>query len=713
MDVVSTGALPVASLIWQPRIGVWVQTIVCRATFVLRPGECSPAARQEPPAEEDRQGEGEGAQSLHLPRDLVPVKPHADVLLVGHVHAPEHRPARVVEARLVAGEIDKRIEAIVERTLGQDGSVHEGQPFSRMKLCYERTGGGPGTTNPVGVRRDVRSADGSIALPTLQRPGASLSNAFEPVGFGPLATTFPERRDRLAALGRRWSFEDLALPLPDGMDLGFFNAAPRDQQLRGFGARIDLVLENLHAEHARLATSLSTAAPRAVVERREGSSPLALRADTLWIDTDRSLCTLTFRGSVPLGAPDAPGRVIVSADYAAPPREVMAPRGDAPPPVARPPRKLEATADIPLEVRRGAMANATLPFAAAAAPQARAAHASSPSVDAQVASAPPPVMGAPVLPIAPVLGVGVAVAVAPAPQRSPVEVAAKPGAREGASAGESLELVWFDPESVPRARRKAAWRPILDQLERTPLDPELDDPAFAKDPMHIEERREVFEVLAHAPAVRADALDQEVSRCTRDDGKFVPSLVLVSGELELPFDELAALRATLTTVAPLVGSDEALKASVQAAKDFLATPGLMSAPAVAEGLTKRIEDAFAAGKRVVPAGYLEAQRERALVEQRQYQRRSVFGGKRLRALLRVDGADPGPPKLGRQPAPSSTLVPTYLPEDVADALPMFPRFRVRLIAELRLAADRYEAHPAALRALALARVASNGRSGPS
>src|SRR6202012_5104465 len=96
------------------------------------------------------------------------------------------------------------------------------------------------------------------------------------------------------------------------------------------------------------------------------------------------------------------------------------------------------------------------------------------------------------------------------------------------------------------------------------------------------------------------------------------------------FDELAALRATLTTVAPLVGPDEALKTAVQAAKDFLATPGLMSAPAVAEGLTKRMEDAFAQGKRVVPPGYLEAQRERALLDQRQYQRRAVFGGEHLR-----------------------------------------------------------------------------------
>jgi hypothetical protein len=268
---------------------------------------------------------------------------------------------------------------------------------------------------------------------------------------------------------------------------------------------------------------------------------------------------------------------------------------------------------------------------------------------------------------------------------------------------------------VPRFRRKAEWRPILDALEGVPLDPDLDDPAFAKDPMGVEDRREVFEILARAAATSAEGLDAALARSLRDDGKFVPALALFAGELDLPFDELAALRATMTTVSPLAGQDEALKGAVQAAKDFLATPGLMSAPAVAEGLTKRIEDAFAQGKRVVPAGYLEAQRERALLDQRQYQRRAVFGSKHLRGLLKLGGADAaagvrlaaGAPK----PPGGGTVVPAYLPEALAEVLPMYPRFKVRMVAEVRLAADRYESHPAALRVLALARLAAPPKAG--
>jgi hypothetical protein len=231
MDVLATGPLPVASLVWHPRPGTWVLTVVCKATFVLRPGECVLAPLQEPPLDEDRFVGDDPSRSLRCPRDLVPVKPGADVILVGQAYAPERRPVREMDVRLAVGEVDKTIEAVVDRTVRPDGSVREGPPFAAMPLVYERTGGGPGTANPVGVRRDVRDADGGMKLPTLQRPGASLHNVFEPVGFGPIAASWPERQGRLGAAGAGWSYRDLAQrPLPEGMDLAFFNAAPRDQR---------------------------------------------------------------------------------------------------------------------------------------------------------------------------------------------------------------------------------------------------------------------------------------------------------------------------------------------------------------------------------------------------------------------------------------------------------------------------------------------------
>jgi hypothetical protein len=222
---------------------------------------------------------------------------------------PDRRPARSVEARLSVGEIDKTIEVMADRALRPDGSVREGAPFTAMPLAYERAAGGPGTTNPVGMRRDARDAEGGVALPNLQRPGASPQGAMEPVGFGPIAPSWPERRERLGTLPG-FSFRDLGQrPLPEGMDLSFFNTAPRDQHLRALGERVRLALDNLHPEHPRLVTTLPAVPPRAVLEgRREGPVAVTLRADTLWIDTDNELCTLTFRGMVPLQSADERGR---------------------------------------------------------------------------------------------------------------------------------------------------------------------------------------------------------------------------------------------------------------------------------------------------------------------------------------------------------------------------------------------------------------------
>src|SRR5262249_17455776 len=85
-----------------------------------------------------------------------------------------------------------------------------------------------------------------------------------------------------------------------------------------------------------------------------------LRADTLWIDTDNALCTVTFRGMAVLQSADEHGRVVVSME---PDRPSMA-RADEPSGVFRPPRRYEMTADIPLEMRQPP--RAALPFARAA-----------------------------------------------------------------------------------------------------------------------------------------------------------------------------------------------------------------------------------------------------------------------------------------------------------------------------------------------------------
>ncbi len=74
-----------------------------------------------------------------------------------------------------------------------------------------------------------------------------------------------------------------------------------DQELAELRTNERIVLENLHRKHPRLVTSLSGHTPIAfVVDPQSAPFELRLVPDTLWIDTDRSLCSLTFRGQRPL-----------------------------------------------------------------------------------------------------------------------------------------------------------------------------------------------------------------------------------------------------------------------------------------------------------------------------------------------------------------------------------------------------------------------------
>ncbi|XXT21219.1 DUF2169 domain-containing protein [Sorangium sp. So ce429] len=770
MVIVSAGRLPAGSLLWQPRPGAWMFTFACKATFTLRPGQCPLAPAQEPLHPVDRHVRDDPARSVHAPTDLVPIRPRADVILVGEAYAPSGPPVSSLVARLVVADIDKSIEVYGDRWFTQDGALQDGARFRRMPLVWERAAGGPDTANPLGVPARERDLDGRRPLPNYQRPGvlvATPHDVIEPIGFGPIAPAWPARRQRLGRYAAAWSDRDwIREPLPADFDATYFNVAPCDQQTQLLRDDERIVLDNLHPEHPHLVTSLSGHRPRAFVERPGRLlQGVPVRADLLWIDTARGVCTLTWRGQIPLDHPLGEGRVLIALEEpgqamswsdieplaAARPSlvDALSVSSDALRPHTPPPAAGEIGDDDAEEQRLTQIAVAPsvrpiMPFEGAtpvrqppSAPPAQRLEGTPFTVAPPPAVAPPPVAPPWIAPLAspPPPPPVTPLAMRPAPPRtfgeaaleaaSSLGAAATPGAVLGASgaaamadmpwaplrdppatdpasappvrpaaapatgARERVELIWFDPDSLPRFRRHPPWRALLQQLDSKPLDKDLDDAAPADDPMEIEDRREVFEILARAPTTDAQGLSAALEAAERDDGKFVPPVRLLTGDLLFPFAEVETLKTTVALATPFRGNDEGLKAALANAQEVLRLPELQSAPAVTEGMTARVREAWMQGKRPVPSSYLETQAVRALLEQRSYQRRKVFGGPHVRALL--------------QPAGSQELVPTYLPEALAELLPLYARFKARLLAELQVQVDQHETHPAALRVLALAR----------
>lgn len=319
MDIVSSGPFRTGSLVWLQHPETWTLTVIAKTTFRLQPNELAIAEEQDALCVDDVYWNDDRTRSLYAPSDFVPFKPRVDVLLVGSAFAPRKEPVRSLIARLVVGEMDKSIEVMGERTLMRDGQIREGFPFAKMPIRYERAAGGPGTTNPVGMRSDLLSnTQAQIQLPNLQPPFMTMeeieADPLLPIGFGPISPTWPERRTMLGAHASLFPSTDwMDKPIPPDISMEFFNAAPFDQQPDILHDRERIVLEHLHPEYPLLTTSLPGIKPRALLERPDGSNELIpMIADTLWIDTDRGVCTLTWRGQVELRQRNETGRVVIA-----------------------------------------------------------------------------------------------------------------------------------------------------------------------------------------------------------------------------------------------------------------------------------------------------------------------------------------------------------------------------------------------------------------
>ncbi len=793
------GELPGRGVLWQPRQGEYALGIVVKATFTLAPGEAKLATTQEPLVEGDTYWDGDAARSLLAASDLAPSKPLCDVVLVGHAYTPKGSASRQATVRLAFEDVDKSIEVRTDRSVGPDGTIYQGNRWTRMPLVYERAAGGHGTWNPVGVHPASRDMYGRTPLPNLMPPGRADDAARfpEPLGFGPIAPSWPARAERLGYHPLPTPALLAAQPLADGFDLGWFNVAPIDQQIASLPEDGHLLLENLHPLHPVLATSLPGIKPRVMAERRGGREPVAMRADTLWVDVDRGQLFVVWRGQLALDRPNEEGTIRVDVDrprkswqtvQQAIGRETLSeeatrpgtrehpaarsgarPRGEALPFSGRGaqgpkgtargevpkldalPFQQNATRAMPAAVSVGlpfrakntdATANPSVPpephsaklgevttstsFASLAQVPASAAPPASWSAPQQSfqgppAYAPPVFAPQPEPPPVPAPQFG-APPPAPAPVAGPAMLGAQPppvmqhagaaalgglvtasnaaadpsvaSARAGAVArrieGDVLHLLWFSPEIAPRIHRKPEWKKILDALEKGPFDPEIDQPALSEDPSELEDRREVFEVLARGTSSSQDGVDRSLFDAVRADGRFAPQLLLLTGELRFDFDELEQLKANVSAATPFSENDEPLKKVLEQTTQFLGSPELVSSPDVSAAMSRRIQDAFAASNRPVSATYLDEQTERALLERRAYQKRAVFGEPHLRSLFYFAGSDTG--------------VPTYLPESLGKKLPLFRRLRVRLLVEAHFQADQFESHPAALRAVAIARI---------
>lgn len=321
MNIVSHGPFVASSFSWQAHNGTYARTVIVKATFVLQPGIALIAPNQEDILGDDKFYDDDPRRSVRAPSDHVPYKPHAEVMLVGHAYATNNQPVRSLRSRLVVNNMDKTIDVWCDRKFRlQDAQLLEGRHFTKMPLSWERAARDPDLTNPVGKSfDDAPDAYGTITIPNLQPAGhfvSKRSDRFRPVSYAPISPMWPGRMHRLGRLSSsflegRWSEKHL----PEGFDPSFFQSAPSDQFVQEIRPNERIVMEQLHPQHACLMTSLPGVVPRAVANRATGEQEeISLVADTLWIDSDRSLCCVVWRGRIGLRTRNEQGQISVWID---------------------------------------------------------------------------------------------------------------------------------------------------------------------------------------------------------------------------------------------------------------------------------------------------------------------------------------------------------------------------------------------------------------
>lgn len=254
--------------------------------------------------------------------------------------------------------------------------------------------------------------------------------------------------------------------------------------------------------------------------------------------------------------------------------------------------------------------------------------------------------------------------------------------------GESIECIGFDAAMIPRMRKVATWKKILADVH--PKSKIRDDDEDGRDKQKdARERRDVVTILSHAESTSSQELTVQVFEAMSDLAPM--PLALVAGEIEFPFDEMESLKATLAVVAPFVPGDKKLKETIDVVREVMGTPGIERARAVVQNLIGRVREAFGATGRGVPALYIESQTEPMLLEGRCYQKRMVMGKEWIRGMLFVAGDE----KKG--------ALPTYVPTDLTNDLPMFRRFSVRMVIEARPRVEQSEAAEIALKVVAMGR----------
>jgi hypothetical protein len=245
-----------------------------------------------------------------------------------------------------------------------------------------------------------------------------------------------------------------------------------------------------------------------------------------------------------------------------------------------------------------------------------------------------------------------------------------------------VDLLWFDPKLPKRLRRESRFAAVLKELGANRR--ALDAIGVSDRTQEEADAVDVNRVLSACPPAPLHAVRSDLDDALADIHSFDVPLFVIAGILRPTFDVVQTLKLLVSIAQPFTGTDKRVAAAVQFAEGSLASPIPPGGKSL-QRIVQQVEQALAGLS--LPLGYVNETVERALIDERKYAYRTVYGQRRIRCDFDFDGVS----------------IPIYCPEDVAMKFPLLTAFPIMALAEMRPREDVAEAHSEALLVWAIAR----------
>ncbi|WDE01670.1 DUF2169 domain-containing protein [Thalassomonas actiniarum] len=242
--------------------------------------------------------------------DMGFAKPHGEFLIAGSACAPNRQPVTKMKVSAGIGKVKKRLKVIGNRHWdgGLLSPASYPAPFKQMPLTYQNAYGGETfAENPLGKgvidKKSKDAKSGYYHLANLyhhkESTGADRQKR-RVAGFGPLDICWPQRAKYQGTYDQQW-LKEIHPGFPNDTRAQLFNAAPKDQQIKGFFNPGDSYrLEGMHADFPVIEGLLPDIHVRAFISQLQGGDEhfkeVNTAIDTVWFFPELLLGVAIYRG---------------------------------------------------------------------------------------------------------------------------------------------------------------------------------------------------------------------------------------------------------------------------------------------------------------------------------------------------------------------------------------------------------------------------------